>query len=387
MIKRWLNLKSSKSSLLIGVRRAGKSTLLKMTFPDYEYVTLDDFDIFKTTEQDPKALFRNNSTKIIVDEVQRNPKLLIEIKNQIDNFNKTVFMTGSSTLGLLSHGSETLAGRIKILECPTLCFGEDEGQPLGKSLEFKPTYQSLMKGAREFKSWLNFGGFPEIRTKTADVERLEILKDYKNTFFTKELLLLSNIENARGLMGCMNYLAISIGSRIDVSSIAKESGLSHPTAKKYLGALEASRLAFRLTGYQFGPAKRQLKSSKYYYADTSIPRALGLELSQGQWFELFVIGELEKRRKLGRFNCDFLYYYESEKGNEIDLIIDEGHNVMAIEIKSTDKPGPSDVTNLLEFKLTKPKATLRKILICNTLEFKAIKDVEVWPVSALYQCL
>ena len=385
MIKRWINISTNKSLILTGIRRAGKTTLVKYQYPNALYLTLDDFDNLTAAEDDPKSLFEGlTSNQIIIDEVQRVPKLLIAVKDQIDNYNRQVIMTGSSTLGLLSSGSETLAGRIKLLDCPTLCFGENAGSPIGKSFSDKMTIKQIKGATRKFNSWIEYGGFPEIVSLESPLEKKETLHDYKNTFFTKDILLLSNIENARGLLGCLYYLGVSTGSRIEISSVAKESGLSYPTVKKYLNALEAARMTIRITGYQYGPAKRQLKSNKYYFSDISIPNALSLRLSEGQLFELFVISELEKRRKLGRFACDFFYFYESEKGKEIDLIIDEGDTVTAIEIKNTKNPNHRDITNLKTFTLKK-KAKLRKILICKSDSFKTIEDVEVWPVYSLYR--
>ncbi|MBF0299276.1 MAG: ATP-binding protein [Oligoflexia bacterium] len=387
MIDRWLKLNKSKSLLLLGARRAGKTTLLRNIFKEAHYITLDDFDFFQMAETDPKGVFENTKGDIIVDEIQRVPKLLIAVKNRIDNYHQKVFMTGSSSLGLLSKGTETLAGRIKICECPTLCYGEEMGPPLGSFLKDQPSKTVINEARRKLDSWLEYGGFPEVMTYDNEADKKALLKDYKNTFFTKDLLLISNIVDARGLNGCMNYLATSICSRIDVSSVAKESGLSHPTTKKYLNALEASRLAFTITGHQFGPAKRLLKSSKYYYSDISIPQSLGVRLSEGQMLELFVISELEKRRKLGKFDCDFFHYYETEKGKEIDLIIDEGSIITAIEIKNTSNPRKSDVHNLIDFSIKSRKVKLRKVLLCKSEKITTIEDVEVWPIYALYRHL
>ncbi len=387
MIERWLNISGNKSLLLIGVRRAGKTTLLKKLFPEAKYITLDDFDFLQIAEQDPKDLFLGSDHKLVViDEIQRVPRLLIAVKDRIDNYRQIVLMTGSSTLGLLSSSAETLAGRIKIFECPTLCYGEDKGPNLGRSLEHKPNSLEIKEASRELSRWMRFGGFPEVVDCNGNEQKLEILQDYKNTFFTRDLMFLTNIENFRGLLGCLNFLGVSTQSRVEISSIAKESGLSHPTAKKYLNVLEASRIIFRLTGYQYGSSKRQLKSSKYYFADISIPMALNLQLSEGQLFELLVISELEKRRKLGRFDCDFFYYYKSEKGREIDLIIDEGSMVTAIEIKTTQRPERSDVKGLIDFQIKK-KVPLRKILICRSQSYAEIDGVEIWPVYSLYRTL
>ncbi len=98
--------------------------------------------------------------------------------------------------------------------------------------------------------------------------------------------------------------------------------------------LTQSDLAFKLYGYQFGPAKRFLKAAKLYFADNGLITALGMQLSRGQWAENFVISELEKRRKLGFIKSDQFYYYKSAGGQEIDLIFRTDDALYAIEFKA-----------------------------------------------------
>ncbi|PWU12392.1 MAG: hypothetical protein C5B49_16435 [Bdellovibrio sp.] len=158
--------------------------------------------------------------------------------------------------------------------------------------------------------------------------------------------------------------------------------MSYPTAQKYVNVLESSRLVFRLPGYQFGAVKRQIKSNKYYFSDVSIASSLGVDLSAGQRLELFVISELEKRRKLGRFKCDGFHFFESEKGSEIDVVIDEGRQVTLIEIKNTERPSSKDMRTLKSFELKK-RARLRRILITHANSFFDSEGVEHWPVTSL----
>ncbi len=177
----------------------------------------------------------------------------------------------------------------------------------------------------------------------------EILRNYKSTYFARDLLLLSNIESADGLLAIMSYLCVAIGSHTDVSNAAKESGLSHPTTKKYINVLESSRLLFKVYGFHYGPAKRFTRAAKHYFADSGIATALGVSLSAGQRLEQFVISELEKRRKLGLIDCEHLLYYKSSGGFEIDVIIDEPDCITAIEIKATSKPDRKDARNVERF--------------------------------------
>jgi predicted AAA+ superfamily ATPase len=371
--------------LVVGPRRAGKTTLLRGTYPSLPYFTLDDFDLLRLARSDPKKLVSMLGPVGILDEVQRVPELLVAVKFGIDEMGQTVLMTGSSTLGLASKDAETLAGRIAHLECPTFCWGEEIGQPTHRCLEMPSDPLQVFEANRSLETALAFGGFPEVALAGDTRDKREILRNYKNTYFTKDLLLLSNIENADALMALMAYMSIATGSHIDVSNAARESGLSHPTAKKYINVLLASRLAFKLYGFQYGPAKRFTRAAKYYFSDVGILEALGVTVSQGQRLESFVVSEMEKRRKLGRFSCDRLHYYKSAAGAEIDLVIDEPHQTTAVEIKHTRAPGPRDVRHLRSFVRQKSDKPRRAFLIYLGERVLDLGDVTALPVGHLWR--
>lgn len=388
MILRWLKLPSDRSCLLLGSRRAGKTTLLKQQFPDATYLTLDDYDTLEASERDPKAFLGRSKRRLVIDEIQRNPRLLVGVKDLIDNHDRQVLMTGSSALRLEATGVETLAGRIRILDCPTLCWGEERGASLGKCFDLKSRVSSeqLRIADRSLEEWLEFGGYPEIVTANDIDRKRELLVDYKNSFFLRELANLNELENSRALMALMMVLARNIGSYVEVSSVSKEIGLSVPSVKKYLRALESSRIIFPVTGYRYGSAKRYIKAPKYYYRDVGIPSALGVDLSEGQRFELFAVTELEKRRLLGRFASDQLFYYESVGGREIDVIIEEKKQVYAIEIKCSRRPTRSDTETVRTFELdNKSQRLMRRIILCRAEKRSVDDSAEIWPITELHQ--
>lgn len=383
MVKRWLKLPDKKSFLLLGSRRAGKTTLLKSSWPDATYITLDDYDNLDLAGKDPKELLTQPTKRIIIDEVQREPRLMIAAKNVIDNQGKFISLTGSSAIRLETSGVETLAGRIKVLECPTFCWGEPNGESFGSFLEVKSNPTKAKEASRSLGHWINYGGYPEVVVAKSDAERKEILKDYKNSFFLRELASLNDLENSKALLALMMMLARGIGSRLEISSLSKEVGLSVPTIKKYLRALESSRIIFSMTGFQFGFAKRLLKAPKYYFCDVGIPTALGVELSAGQRFELFVLSEIRKRLQIEGLPAE-MFYYESVGGREIDLILEYQDLVVAIEVKGKKKPTGSDLKGLEEFEISEKKR-LKKILYSETSEPRDVGSVSVRSVTDLYQ--
>ena len=384
MFSRWIQIDTSKSILLIGPRRSGKTTYLKSNFPNATYTTLDDWDAYEWAKQDPKAFITQLGPQAIIDEIQRLPNLTIAVKYAIDEETATFYMTGSSNIGLLDVSAESLAGRIQIIHFPTACWGEDEGPPLKESLTDPHSFPALKEAQRSLPSALKFGGFPEVLSQPDEKTKLQALQNYKNTYFTRDLMQLANLENAEGILALYHYLIRSLGSHIEVQNVARECGLSAPTAKKYLNALVQSGLTFKLYGYQYGPAKRFIKASKTYFADNGILTSFNQSLSQGQLVENFVISELEKRRKLGFIQADSLYYYKSISGREIDVLYTENNRLHAIEIKATSTPTPKDIRNLKEFAAHHDKPC-KLILFYMGTTYQEQAGVNLIPIASLYR--
>ncbi len=387
MFERWFkfDFNVAKSALILGPRRSGKTTLLKARFPDFSYSTLDDLDAMSWAEKDPKGFVQSLGTAFIIDEIQRSPRLTVAVKHAVDNLGARALLTGSSSIGLLDATADSLAGRISIRHLPTACWGEDVGPPQHGLLRVAAVIPVLAEGRRLLEEAILFGQFPEILCQEKRDLKRQILLNYRDTYFTRDLMQLANIENLDALLAIFHHLARSIGSTLDVSNFAREAGVSFPTAKKYLGTLLQSQLCFKLYGYQSGPAKRFVKSAKTYFADTGILQSLSVKLSEGQWLENFVLAELEKRRKLGLLPCERFYFYKSVGGQEIDLVFEIGDTVYAIEIKSATRPAAADLRNLKDFarQLDKPCRTL---LFYRGDELRMVDGVQLVPIAALYRC-
>ncbi|MCK9274573.1 MAG: ATP-binding protein [Syntrophales bacterium] len=384
MFTRWLEFSTKRSCLLIGPRRSGKTTLLRKRYPELRYATLDDLDYLDWAERDPKGFVQDLGTSAIIDEIQRCPRLTIAVKHAIDQAGGLFLMTGSSTLGLVDAAADTLAGRIDILSLPTACWGEELGEPTHAIFTEQAHPLQLKEGNRLLQRAMTFGQFPEALTCETDEQKEEALTRYKNTYFTRDLMQISNIENLAGLLGILHNLAHSLGSHLEVSNFAREAGVSHPTAKKYLNALDQAQLTFQLQGYHLGPAKRFLKATKTYFADNGIIRSLNVPLAQGQLLESFVIAELEKRRKLGYIPADRFYYYKSAAGHEVDLVFELKDKICAIEIKSTRKPGNKDISILKNFE-PKKKIPTHRFLFYTGEEYATVDNVRLIPVAALFR--
>jgi len=384
MFERWLDIPISKSCLIIGPRRSGKTTLLKQRHPDWPYVTLDDLDHLDWAKKDPKGFIEHLGERGIIDEIQRVPTLTVAVKYAIDNQNAHFLMTGSSTLGLLDTAADTLAGRIHILSLPTACWGEHFGAGTHSVLDDTPNPLQVKDARRLLTNALTYGQFPEVLSQKTDAEKHNVLINYRNTFFTRDLMQLSNIENLDGLLAVFQHLTRSIGSHLEVSNFARESGLSFQTTRKYLNALNQAQLTFKLYGYHYGPAKRYIKAAKTYFSDNGILHSLNANLSEGQQIENFVLSELEKRRKLGFLPVDHFYYYKSASGLEIDLVFEMGNFLYAVEAKATHNPGGRDIQNLRRFVQGAARPAVG-ILFYSGETYETTDGVRLIPIGALFR--
>lgn len=384
MFKRWLEIPSQRSVLIVGSRRSGKTTLLKHRYPEWPYATLDDLDYLDWAKRDPKGLISHLGKKAIIDEIQRLPMLTVAVKYAIDNEKARFLMTGSSTLGLLDTAADSLAGRIDIVSLPTACWGEELGAPTHSILNDQAPPPQVKEANRSLQRAMIYGQFPEVLNQEEDSDKNEVLVNYRNTYFTRDLMQLSNIENLDGLLAVLQHLARSVGSHLEVSNFAREAGISHPTAKKYLNALQQAQLTFKLYGYQYGPAKRYIKAAKTYLADNGIIHSLNAGVGTRQLFENFVLVEFEKRRKLGMINADQFYYYKSAGGNEIDLVFEAKNKVYAIEIKSTRRPAPRDLQNLRQFRDRLKRPVLRYLVYMGE-DYRTLDNVQLLPAAALFR--
>ena len=384
MFKRWLEIPSHKSCLIVGPRRSGKTTMLKHRYPEIPYATLDDLDFLDMAKRDPKGFISQLGSRAIVDEIQRWPLLTVAVKYAIDNEGARFLMTGSSTLGLLDAAADTMAGRIEIVSLPSACWGENQGKPAHSILNEHAGFLQIKEANRGLAMALTYGQFPEVLVQENNEDKHQVLVNYRNTYFTRDLMQLSNIENLDGLLAVFQHLTRSLGSHLEVSNFAREAALSHPTAKKYLNALQQAHLTFKLYGYQYGPAKRYIRAAKTYFSDNGIIHSLNAGVSEGQLLENFVLSELEKRRKLGFIRADQFYYYKSAAGHEVDLVFEMDDTIYAVEIKSSRRPGPRDLRNLRHFG-DRQNRPVKRFLFYLGEEYKTVDDINLIPIGALFR--
>lgn len=312
---------------ILGPRQAGKTTLARTALKDFAYSNLEDPETREIAQNDPKAYLARFPDRVIIDEIQRVPELLSYIQIEVDeaSANGRFVLTGSHQLGLREAVSQSLAGRTAILNL----------------LPF--TINELQNGGIEFERFEEycFNGFlPRIyeqkqRPTTA-------YANYYQTYVERDVRQLIQLKDVSLFEKTLKLLAGRSGQVFDYSSLANDVGVDAATIRHWISILEASFLLFKLPPYFDNFGKRIIKSPKYYFTDVGLlcyllgirePEQITRDPLVGQIFENLVVIECLKNRYNKGLMAD-LYYFRDSNGNEVDLLIQSGRDLHAIEIKS-----------------------------------------------------
>jgi uncharacterized protein len=333
---------------LIGPRQAGKTTLVKDLFKTHAYANLENPEIRKIAESDPKTFFKRFPVPVIIDEIQRVPELLSWIQVYVDEgaANGSYIITGSHQLQLQSAISQSLAGRTSVLTLLPLSIRELTGY--GVHLE-KDEY-------------LHTGFLPRIYSQKTSA--LSTYRNYFRTYVERDVRKLINVKNLVQFENFIRILAGRIGQVINLSSLGNDVGVSHTTMNEWLSILEASFIIFRLPPYYNNFGKRLIKAPKMYFTEIGLAAwLLGIESTEqimrdplhGQLFEnLVVLEALKARYNSGRESN--LYFWRDNNRNEVDLLIDYQRRLFPLEIKSSRSWNSDFKNNIIYFQKAVPVA-------------------------------
>ncbi len=352
--------------VLTGARQVGKSTMLQIIKENnMNYVTLDDLDARNLALNDPKYFLEQYSYPLLIDEIQYAPNLLSFIKIIVDEerlknlknneTNKPLFwLTGSQQFKVMKDVSETLAGRIGVLNLYSLSLSEIFNYD---SFVFNPSIENLknktIKSKVDTKKIFEIiynGGMPSIVTKT--IERNDYFSSYINTYIERDVKQLLNVGKTIEFYNFMQYIAVRTAQEVNYTTIANEIGVDSKTIKNWISILESSGIIYLLQPYYSNLSNRIIKSPKLYFMDTGLcsylakyPNAETLEVGAlgGAIFETFVVSEIIKN--LTSHGVDpkmHLYYYRDKDQKEIDLIYDQADTLYPIEIKKGISPNHPD---------------------------------------------
>ena len=334
---------------ILGARQVGKSTLAKQVLKSWKNSIYLDLQLPKDSHQlsDPEAFFEFNKDQLIcLDEIQYKPQLFKILRGVIDQRQRKAqfLILGSAGRDLIKQGSETLAGRIAFLDMNPF-----NVQELG---------EKNLEGKNFYKHWLR-GGYPLSYLSKNDSLSLEWRNNYIRTFLERDIPQLGFNIPAKTLERLWKILAHLQGQTLNSSKIAEILGKSSHTIRHYIDLLEQTFIVKTLPPYIKNTKKRIIKSPKVYIRDTGLLHALmGIETSNelfahpiyGSSFESYVIENLYANLK----NWNF-YFYRTQAGAEIDLVLEKAGTVVAIEIKSSSSPKVSRGfwTGIKDIKATK----------------------------------
>lgn len=318
---------------ILGPRQAGKTTLARQLLSDYAYVNLEHPETRAFAQDDPKAFLAQYSGRVILDEIQRLPELLSYLQVAVDNEreNGRYVLTGSHQLALCEAIAQSLAGRTAILHLLPFSIAELVDNDLGFVKAEDYLYQGFLPRIYDQQQ----------RPSTA-------YANYYQTYVERDVRQLINLKDVAQFQKFMKLVAGRVGQLMDYSSLAGDVGVSATTIKHWLSILEASFIIYKLPPYFENFGKRVIKTPKYYFIDTGLLCfLLGIENSQqvardpliGQLFEnLVVIDVLKNFYNKGKL--DNLYFFRDSNGLEADLLLQQGRQLMPIEIKSSSTYKP-----------------------------------------------
>ena len=311
---------------ITGPRQSGKTTLCRDAFPDKPYVNLESPDTREFAISDPKGFLAAYPDGAILDEIQRTPRLLSYIQPIVDDRNNPgqFILTGSQQFEVMTTISQSLAGRTALLKLLPLSIEELEGAGISAGVD---------------KLLLN-GFYPRIYD--AGLNPTQALGDYLETYVERDIRQLITIKDLALFEKFVKLCAGRTGQLLNLQSLGNDVGISHTTVRSWLTLLEASYVVFLLQPWHTNIAKRQVKAPKLYFYDVGLAAyLLGAENElhvnrhplRGNLFEnLVVIEALKYRYNRGKRNN--LHFWRDSKGNEVDLLIESGPDVMPVEIKS-----------------------------------------------------
>lgn len=329
---------------LTGPRQSGKTTLARTTFPDFHYVSLEDLQNRQEAEEDPRGFLRRLEGRkgVILDEVQRTPDLFSYLQGVLDDERLgPLVLTGSQHFLLSERISQSLAGRVAILELLPLSVAELAGRPALRSEDLAdPESLRPEKPAFALEELLFRGLFPRIHERQLDAATW--LDGYLRTYIERDVRLLTNIGNLETFSRFVALCAGRSGQLLNSSALAVEAGVSHPTARSWISVLQASYIVLLLKPHHENFNKRLVKTPKLFFLDTGLlchvlglrrPEDVHLHPLRGAIFETFVVCELYKTF-LHHGQSAPLYFWRDSAGREVDALLDFGTRRVPVEVKA-----------------------------------------------------
>ena len=313
--------------VVTGPRQSGKTTLCQMTYPEKPYVSLEALDIRDFAQSDPRGFLAQYTGGAVLDEIQHVPELLTYLQSDIDALPEPgrFILTGSQHFGLSQSISQSLAGRCGILVLLPPSIKELSAFPSAPDDLFSQLWQ---------------GAYPRIYDR--NIPAHQWLADYTATYVQRDVRQVINIGDLQAFTGFLRLCAGRTAQEINLSTLGSDAGISHNTARAWLSVLETSYIVHRLPAWHANIRKQIVKTPKLHFFDSGLvcyllgirePEQLHLHPLRSAIFESWVVSEIHKTCVHSGQQPN-LFHYREARGPEIDLLIEQGDELLAVEIKS-----------------------------------------------------
>jgi uncharacterized protein len=344
--------------LLTGARQVGKSTLAQQLLANY--ITLDDINIYSALQADAQTFIQTLKTPVAIDEVQKMPELLMPLKLLVDRKrnNGSFLLTGSANIMACKQVTDTLAGRIALLELLPLSFQEIKGGKINLLDSLFNTELESFSGdvhsAEETISKVISGGYPEIQKINSARSRYQWFSSYIQTYIQRDIRDLSDLRHIDKFIKMYRLLASRSGNLLNKADIARDAAINIKTFDNYLELLKLVYQVDLLPAYSANIDKRLVKASKLFFTDSGLLAHL-LNINsekeffaspyRGGLFETFIYAELLKLAKYDEQQTR-LYYLRTADNQEVDFIIERGSEIVALEVKLSGTVHKADFRHL-----------------------------------------
>ena len=353
--------------VLTGPRQVGKTTMLKHLMEkdaqagrQRSYVTLDNTAILQTAKEDPALFLQRYRPPVLIDEIQKAPELLPYIKEIVDASDQTgaVWLTGSQPFHLMKEVSESLAGRVGVIEMLGLSNSEIAGtvsEPFSPNGEYFVRRVSTAKQYDVVEAYERIcaGSLPGIRPLPDDL-RAAAYEAYLDTYIMRDIRDLSQIGDELKFRRFMTACAALTSKPVVYAELARIADIDEKTAKTWLSLLVSSYIVKIVEPYANNLLKRLSKQPIMHFLDTGLaayltgwtsPQALEAGAMSGQIFETYVFGEIYKSF-LNVGQRAPLFFFRNNDKKEIDLLMERDGTLFPIEVKKTASPSKKDARNL-----------------------------------------
>ncbi len=346
--------------LIVGPRRAGKTTLVKkMREAGRDYITLDDQTVLEAAQSDPAGFIRGLD-RAIIDEIQRAPDLLLAIKKTVDEDYRPgrFLLTGSANVLTLPRIADSLAGRMETLQMLPLARAEIEGRTptfLERLFEGKLQSQSKAIVGDDLVQLALLGGFPEAIARDSERRRQDWARSYLTSILTRDLRDIADVEKLTELPKFVRLLAEHSGQLVNYSQFGAGINVSHKTGQRYVGLLEQVFLIATLQPWFTNALKRIVKTPKLHFLDSGLlASARGLTFDRvkadrgtfGALLESFVFSEVLKLMTASDVRLT-PHHFRDRDMREVDIVLERDDGMIAaIEVKASATVKAGDFTGM-----------------------------------------